>query len=167
MASTRRASTKKAKPAEPPARSAAPARGGGEPKAEPKAADPVLERVAAEDLDLRDPAGRPSKGGPPDTGGVDEALAASQSDLAKLQKARRARVIKAIALTMIAIVFIIFILQNDSPMELRLLAWTVSVQLIWVIIPAALLGALAGYLVGRPPKHLLLHGPSRRQEDTR
>ena len=123
-----------------------------------KADDPIVE-----DIPRGDTPGGPAK----ETGGVDEALAASQSDLAKLQKARRSRVIKAIALTAIALVFIMFILQNAKPIDLRVLAWTVSVRLIWVIVAAALLGALAGYLVGRPDKNLLLHGPSRRQEDTR
>ena len=129
-----------------------------------KSDDPVLERIATEDdAGGGDTAGSGDAGGGP----VNEALAASQSDLAKLQKARRSRLIKAIVLTAIALVFITFILQNAAPIDLRILAWTVSVGLIWVLVAAAVLGALAGYLVGRPPKHLLLHGPSRRQEDTR
>jgi uncharacterized integral membrane protein len=100
-------------------------------------------------------------------GGVDEALAASQIDLDKLQAARRSRLIKAGVLTAIALVFIAFILQNATPVGLRVLAWTFAVRLIWIIVASALLGALAGYLVGRPDKNLLLHGPSRRQEDPR
>ncbi len=103
---------------------------------------------------------------PAEKGGVEAALAASQSDLAKLQAARRSRLIKAIALTAIALIFIVFILQNAKPVDMRVLGWTVSVLLIWVIVASALLGALAGYLVGRPDKRLLLHGPSRREDDT-
>jgi uncharacterized integral membrane protein len=100
-----------------------------------------------------------------EAGSPKAALAASETDLAKLQAARRARVIKAVALTAIAVVFITFVLQNAGPVGVRLLAWTVSVRLIWVIVASAVLGALAGYLVGRPEKRLLLHGPNRREED--
>ncbi|MGH8992575.1 MAG: LapA family protein [Acidimicrobiia bacterium] len=99
--------------------------------------------------------------------GPNEALAASQSDLAKLQAARRARLIKAGAVTAIVLILIVFVLQNAQPTEMDLLFWTVSTPVIWVIVGSALLGALAGYLVGRPDRKLLLHGPSRRQEDTR
>jgi uncharacterized integral membrane protein len=128
-------------------------------KGDPVKADPPPVKNAA-----------PNKGIAKDSGaetGVDQALAASQSDLAKLQAARRRRLIKAAVLTAIALVFIMFILQNANPVDMRVLAWTVSVRLIWIIVAAALLGALAGYVVGRPDKNLLLHGPTRRQEDPR
>jgi uncharacterized integral membrane protein len=94
-----------------------------------------------------------------------KALAASETDLAKLQAARRARVIKAAVLTAIALIFITFVLQNAGAVGVRLLAWTVSIRLIWVIVASAVLGALGGYVVGRPDKRLLLHGPNRRDED--
>ncbi|MGH9039914.1 MAG: lipopolysaccharide assembly protein LapA domain-containing protein [Acidimicrobiia bacterium] len=94
-----------------------------------------------------------------------KALAASKSDLARLQEARRARVIKAGILTAIALVLITFVLQNAEPVGIRLIAWTVSIRLIWVIVVSTLLGAVAGYLVGRPDKRLRLHGPNRRDED--
>jgi uncharacterized integral membrane protein len=100
-----------------------------------------------------------------ETGGAREALAASETDLAKLQAARRSKVIKAAILTVIALILITFVLQNAQPVGVQLLAWTVSIRLIWVIVAAAVLGALGGYLVGRPDRRLLLHGPSRREED--
>ena len=100
-----------------------------------------------------------------ETGGTKAALAASQMDLAKLQAARRAKLIKAAVLTAIALIFITFVLQNAQPVGVRLLAWTVSVRLIWVIVASAVLGAVGGYLVGRPDKELRLHGPNRRDED--
>jgi uncharacterized integral membrane protein len=94
-----------------------------------------------------------------------KALAASEIDLAKLQAVRRARVIKAVALTAIALVLIVFVLQNAGPVDVRLIAWTVPIRLIWVIVASVLLGAVAGYLVGRPDKQLRLHGPNRRDKD--
>ncbi|MGH8976321.1 MAG: lipopolysaccharide assembly protein LapA domain-containing protein, partial [Acidimicrobiia bacterium] len=100
-------------------------------------------------------------------GGAEQALAASQADLAKLRLVRRARLIKAAILTFIALILITFVLQNAHPVGVQLAFWTVSVGLIWVIVASVLLGAVAGYLVGRPDKELLLHGPSRRQEDPR
>jgi uncharacterized integral membrane protein len=137
-------------------------------KADPPPVKTEPRRVQADPPAIKD-TGR-GKDGAKDSGaepGVDQALAASQSDLAKLQAARRRRLIKAVVLTAIALVFIVFILQNANPVDMRVLAWTVSVRLIWIIVASALLGALAGYLVGRPDKNLLLHGPSRREEDPR
>jgi uncharacterized integral membrane protein len=117
------------------------------------------------------PAGTSARGARGETrgeiGDEKEALAASQADLAKLRAVRRARLIKASILAAIAVVFITFVLQNATPVGLKVLGWTVSVRLIWVIVASMLLGAVAGYLVGRPDKQLLLHGPSRRQEDPR
>jgi uncharacterized integral membrane protein len=96
----------------------------------------------------------------------DDALFASEKDLAKLQAATRAKVIKAAAGAVLALIFIAFVLQNADPVGLNVLGWTVSVGLIWVIVASVLLGGVAGFLVGRPGK-LLLHGPSRRQRDSR
>jgi uncharacterized integral membrane protein len=139
-----------------------------DPKIEPK--KPAVERnepkkPAVERKKRTVGRGRNTPAGEPQ--GPDVALAASQSDLAKLAAIRRARVIKAIALTAIALVLIIFVLQNADPVGVHILWGTVSVRLIWVIVASVLLGALAGYLVGRPAKNVLLHGPSRRQEDPR
>jgi uncharacterized integral membrane protein len=95
----------------------------------------------------------------------DDALAASEKDLAKLRAATRSRVIKAVALAALGLILIAFVLQNADPVGVNVLGWTVSVGLIWVIVASVLLGAVAGFLVGRPGKQLLLHGPNRRQKD--
>ncbi|MDQ3946499.1 MAG: LapA family protein [Actinomycetota bacterium] len=117
---------------------------------------PVIEKAgASEDADPVIETDDPKK-----------ALAASELDLAKLRAVRRSRVIKAAVLTAIALIFIAFVLQNAQPVDVRLVAWTVPVGLIWVIVASALLGAVGGYLVGRPDKELRLHGPNRRDKDS-
>ena len=123
---------------------------------DPKRADPVPEAKSPDRLQGDEVVG---------TADPNKALAASETDLAKLQAARRARLIKAGILTAIALILIAFVLQNAQPVAVKLLGWTVSIRLIWVIVASALLGAVAGYLVGRPDKQILLHGPSRREED--
>ena len=86
-------------------------------------------------------------------------------DLQQLQAVRRAKVAKAIALAVIALLLIIFAIQNARPVPVRLVAGTATIGVIWVVVIAAALGAVGGYLVGRPPKDLRLHGPRRRKED--
>jgi uncharacterized integral membrane protein len=126
------------------------------PEVKAAADDPVIEKAGApEDADPVIETDDPKK-----------ALAASELDLAKLRAVRRSRVIKAAVLTAIALIFIAFVLQNAQPVDVRLVAWTVPVGLIWVIVASALLGAVGGYLVGRPDKELRLHGPNRRDKDS-
>jgi uncharacterized integral membrane protein len=119
--------------------------------------DPVIEAV--------DPDPNPVTSGTSGTADPDYALAASEKDLAKLQAATRSRVIKAVALAALGLILIAFVLQNADPVGVNVLGWTVSVGLIWVIVASVLLGAVAGFLVGRPGKQILLHGPYRRQKD--
>ncbi len=139
-----------------------------QPQPEPAPApQPVPPEPAPAPVKGAGPAGSSTRGAQGEIGDEKEALAASQADLAKLRDVRRARLIKASILAAIAVVFITFVLQNASPVALKILGWTLTVRLIWVIVVSALLGAGAGYLVGRPDKELLLHGPSRRQEDPR
>lgn len=139
-------------------------------------ADPELERFDEPEMDSHDDPGIESFDDPvieavdpdPVTSGKadsDYALAASEKDLAKLQAATRTRVIKAVALAALGLILIAFVLQNADPVGVNVLGWTVSVGLIWVIVASVLLGTVAGFLVGRPGKQLLLHGPNRRQKD--
>ena len=136
-------------------------------------ADPDLERFDEPEIESYDDPGiEPADPGPVTSGtsgasgkaDPDDALSASEKDLAKLQAATRTKIIKAAAGAALALIFIAFVLQNADPVGLNVLGWTVSVGLIWVIVASVLLGGIAGFLVGSPGK-LLLHGPSRRQED--
>lgn len=112
---------------------------------------------------------KPAKAAPTTPSVVDEAQRrrSDRKHLRKLQRARQARVIKAAALALIAIALITLVIQNARPVGVRLLFWTQSVRLIWVIIGSALLGAVAGYLVARPDKNIRLHPPERPTEPER
>lgn len=99
---------------------------------------------------------------------VDEPVVerANEHDLEVLMEERRAKLIKAGVLGAIAVVLITFVIQNADPVGLRILVFTVSVRLIWVIVGAVALGAAGGFLLGRPGKDLRLHGPKRRKNDS-
>ena len=45
-------------------------------------------------------------------------------------------------------------LQNAQPVNVHFLLFSVDIRLIWVIFGCGLLGAAAGYLIGRPDKSL-------------
>ncbi len=90
---------------------------------------------------------------------------ANEHDLDVLKAAQRAKLIKFGILAAIAIVLITFVIQNADPVNLQILFMTVTVRLIWVIVGAVALGALAGFLLGSPPKSLRFHGPKRRKGD--
>jgi uncharacterized integral membrane protein len=47
---------------------------------------------------------------------------------------------------------IVFVLQNTQTVEVRLLAWTVSMSRALMLLLTLLIGIIAGWLVGRP-KH--------------
>lgn len=108
----------------------------------------------------------PAKAAPTTPSVVDEAQRrrSDHKHLRKLQRARQARVVKAAVLALIGVMLITFVVQNARPVGVRLLFWTQSVHLIWVIVGSAVLGALAGYLVGRPDKNIRLHTPERPKE---
>lgn len=89
----------------------------------------------------------------------------NEIDLRQLASLRRAKVMKATVLGLIAVALIMLVIQNSTHVDVRLLFWDVSMRLIWIVVIATALGAVGGYLVGRPPKDLRLHGPRRRKED--
>jgi uncharacterized integral membrane protein len=135
------------------------------------------------------PGGRPQ--GRPDTSSVaeptvtatDDVLAASnaqralnpdmprvawlRSQLQNLEAQRAERLIKVAQLTLIAIVFAIFVLQNAAPVGVNFLVFSLNVRLIWVIFGCAALGALAGYLIGRPEKSLRALLPQKEEKRSR
>ena len=96
------------------------------------------------------------------TAPVAELQALDQEHLRKLAAAQRSRVIKAVVLAVIAVFFIVFVLQNAQPVNVKLVFGTVTVRMIWVIVVAGGLGALAGFLVARPDQNIHFHLPERR-----
>jgi len=77
-----------------------------------------------------------------------------RSQLMQMEARQRDRLVKVVQLTLIAIVFITFVLQNAQPVNVHFLLFSVDIRLIWVIFGCGLLGAAAGYLIGRPDKSL-------------
>jgi uncharacterized integral membrane protein len=96
------------------------------------------------------------------TAPVAELQALDQEHLRKLATAQRSRVVKAVVLAVIAVLFIAFVLQNAQPVNVKLVFGTVTVRMIWVIVVAGGLGALAGFLVARPDQNIHFHLPERR-----
>jgi uncharacterized integral membrane protein len=90
---------------------------------------------------------------------------ADEEHLRKLRRIRRARAAKGLTLALLAVLFITFVSQNSRPVDVRFLSWTWSVGLIWVFVMAAGLGAVAGFLLGRPGKQLRLHEPPEEPEE--
>ena len=108
-----------------------------------------------------------STGDPVAAAGVDPEtlLQANDEDLKKLEEARRAKLIKVGILGVVTVLLITFVIQNAKPVPVRLVFFTQTMRLIWLIVVAAALGGIGGYLIGKPDKHVRLHGPRRRRED--
>ena len=77
-----------------------------------------------------------------------------RGQLLQMEHRQRDLLVKTLQLTLIAIVFITFVLQNAQPVNVHFLLFSVDIRLIWVIFGCGLLGAAAGYLIGRPDKSL-------------
>ncbi len=53
---------------------------------------------------------------------------------------------RLIAWTVLLVILLIFALQNLERTELRLLFWVIDVQLVWIVLAAALLGYVLGWI---------------------
>jgi uncharacterized integral membrane protein len=91
---------------------------------------------------------------------------ADKEHLRKLRQVQRGRATKAVVLGAVAVLFITFVIQNSRSVDVRFLAWTWTVRLIWVYVVASLLGAVGGFFLGRPGKQLRLHEPKAPDEKT-
>jgi uncharacterized integral membrane protein len=76
----------------------------------------------------------------------------------RLARARQVRLAKTIFALVIIVGLIIFVLQNAEPVPIRFFVTTAHPRLIWVLVGCAVLGGMAGYLVGRPGRRTRLHG---------
>jgi uncharacterized integral membrane protein len=90
-----------------------------------------------------------------------------RTQLQHLEAQRAERLMKVAQLTLIAIVFITFVLQNADPVNVHFLAFSLNIRLIWVIFGCALLGGVAGYLIGRPEKSLRALLPQKEKKPAR
>ena len=90
-----------------------------------------------------------------------------RTQLQTLEAKRTERLVKVGQLTLIAIVFITFVLQNADPVNVHFLVFSLNIRLIWVIFGTALLGGVAGYLIGRPEKNLRALLPQKEKKSAR
>jgi uncharacterized integral membrane protein len=81
---------------------------------------------------------------------------ADQEQMHRLQRDRQTRVAKAIALLVILGVLIAFIVANSQSVTVHFVFFTRRPALIWVMFACALLGAILGYLIGRPARRTRL-----------
>ena len=96
----------------------------------------------------------------PDEGREERELEGKQ--LPELQRARQARVARAFVALGIGVLLIIFVIANSQQVKVDFVFFTRHPRLIWVMIACALLGGIAGYLIGRPGKQVRV---PRRQGD--
>jgi uncharacterized integral membrane protein len=59
-------------------------------------------------------------------------------------------IIKIIVALVLIILFIVFVGGNSHVVPVNLVFTTASIRLIWVFVGCALIGAVVGYLLGRP-----------------
>lgn len=90
-----------------------------------------------------------------------------RTQLQNLEAERAERLVKVAQLTLIAIIFITFVLQNADPVDVNFLVFSLNIRLIWVIVGCAVLGGVAGYLIGRPEKSLRAMLPQKEKKQAR
>lgn len=77
--------------------------------------------------------------------------------LKRLGRQRQARVAKTIAILAIVVLLVVFVIQNSDRVPVDFIFVTRNARLIYVLLVTALLGGIAGYLIGRPGKKTRLH----------
>jgi len=78
---------------------------------------------------------------------------ADQAQLEALQRQRQERLVKVAVALVIVVILIVFVIANSNPVKVNFVFLTRHPRLIWVMIACAVLGGIAGYLIGRPGRH--------------
>ena len=91
----------------------------------------------------------------PTAGGAEAQLDHQHYD--QLRRARQARVAKFLVVLVIIVILIVFVVANAKPVRVSYVFVTGHPKLIWVMLFCAILGGLAGYLLGRPGKQVRFH----------
>ena len=89
-----------------------------------------------------------------------------QEELAALRRIREARVAKTLAVLAIVVVLVIFVIANSQPVKVNFVLVTRHPRLIWVMFACAVLGGIAGFLIGKPGKQVRA-GRRRKDEQKR
>lgn len=85
---------------------------------------------------------------------------ADRDHLRRIAQDRHVRLAKVVGGAVLVLAIIVFVLENSRPVELSFLSWTFSLRLVWLVVVSLALGAIIGYVVGRPAKDLELHDHS-------
>jgi uncharacterized integral membrane protein len=79
-----------------------------------------------------------------------------RSPMRELDKERRSRLVRIGVALFLLVLFILFVIQNSKPVSrssgVDFVFVTADVRLIWVFLVCGLVGALVGYLLGRPSR---------------
>jgi len=100
------------------------------------------------------------EGGP----GEPDRPSAPDDQLTAIRKARQARVAKVLVILAIVVILIIFVIANSQPVKVNFVFVSRHPRLIWVMFACALLGGIAGYLIGKPGRQVRV---SRRRKEPR
>ena len=116
---------------------------------------------------MREDHDRPPPTDPGPTVSADEGVtartaSAEEKQLAAQRRARQARVAKVLVALGIIAVLIIFVTSNSQKVPVDFVFITRGFPLIWVMFACAVLGGIAGYLIGKPGRQVL---PERKSED--
>jgi uncharacterized integral membrane protein len=90
-------------------------------------------------------------------------VSAEEKQLASLRRARQARVAKVLVALGIIAILIIFVISNSQQVPVDFVFLTRHPRLIWVMFACAVLGGIAGYLIGKPGRQILPE--SKKTED--
>jgi uncharacterized integral membrane protein len=82
---------------------------------------------------------------------------ADREHLRRLQRERQRRLVKAVVVLVILVLLVVFVIQNSDRVPIDFIFVTRRSRLIYVLIVTALLGGVAGYLLGRPGKRTRPH----------
>jgi uncharacterized integral membrane protein len=82
-------------------------------------------------------------------------VSAEEKHLASLRRARQARVAKVLVALGIIAILIIFVISNSQQVPVDFVFITRHPRLIWVMFACAVLGGIAGYLIGKPGRQIL------------
>src|SRR2546429_4967951 len=93
---------------------------------------------------------------PQDAASVAARARADEGQMKHLERERRARVAKVVALLAIVVILMLFILWNSQKVKVSFVFASGHPPLIWVMLTCAVLGGLAGYLIGKPGKPIRL-----------
>jgi uncharacterized integral membrane protein len=105
--------------------------------------------------------GRPAQQPPVSDEGVVPGTAGARDTedehLDALRRARQARVAKAVSILAIVVILMIFIIANAKAVPVSFVFFHRMPPLIWVMFACAVLGGIAGYLIGKPGRQVRLH----------